>query len=162
MKIIVLSDTHMPTASTKLPHRVTQELKNADLCIHAGDFTAKTVLEDLKKYCPVTCVHGNMDDDSIKRECPETTTTIIENVKIGIFHGHGSSDKILDHIKNTFQEKMHIYIYGHTHKALALHRDGSLFFNPGSPTDHIFAEYNSYGILEISNGTISQKIIHIE
>ena len=40
-------------------------------------------------------------------------------------------------------------------------KDGVLFFNPGSPTDKVFAAYNSYGILEINDKKVEGKIVKI-
>jgi predicted phosphodiesterase len=36
-------------------------LANADLVLHVGDFTALSVLEDLRELAPVEAVQGNMD-----------------------------------------------------------------------------------------------------
>jgi len=36
-----------------------------------------------------------------------------------------------------------------------------IYFNPGSPTDTIFAPYQSYGILEINGKEIKRSIVKI-
>ena len=51
-------------------------------------------------------------------------------------------------------------VFGHSHQPMNEIKDGILHFNPGSPTDKIFAPFNSYGILEI-NDKINGKIIKI-
>ncbi len=48
-------------------------------------------------------------------------------------------------------------VFGHTHQTMNKVIDGTLFFNPGSPTDTIFAPYNSVGFLKVQKkieGTI--------
>ena len=39
--------------------------------------------------------------------------------------------------------------------------DGKIYFNPGSPTDRVFAPYNSYGIIEIKDGKLKRRIVKI-
>jgi predicted phosphodiesterase len=39
-----------------------RRLEQADLILHAGDFTASSVLEELERYAPVAAVFGNMDE----------------------------------------------------------------------------------------------------
>jgi len=41
-------------------------------------------------------------------------------------------------------------------------KDGVLYFNPGSPTDKIFASKNTYGILEITPKGIEGSIVDIK
>ena len=55
---------------------------------------------------------------------------------------------------------MDVIVFGHSHSPVNELRDGILFFNPGSPTDKIFAKYNSYGILTI-NKEIKGEIIRL-
>ena len=52
-------------------------------------------------------------------------------------------------------------IFGHSHEPVNMVKNGVLFFNPGSPTDKIFAKANSYGILEITDKKIEGKILRL-
>ena len=67
-------------------------------------------------------------------------------------------DQIEEHaVKEAFQEKLDVIVFGHSHTPLCEWQEGTLFFNPGSVTDTIFAPYRSCGILEINDevkGTI--------
>ena len=49
MRILVLSDTHVPRMARNIPMAVYDEAKNCDLVLHAGDFTGIGVFERLKK-----------------------------------------------------------------------------------------------------------------
>jgi predicted phosphodiesterase len=53
-----------------------------------------------------------------------------------------------------------VIIFGHSHNGLSLVKNGILYFNPGSPTDKIYAKANSVGIIEI-NDRIEGKIVEI-
>ncbi len=58
--IAVLADTHMPRGPRRLPDRCTQLIAEAEAVIHAGDFTRRSVLDELEALCPrVYAVRGN-------------------------------------------------------------------------------------------------------
>ena len=65
MKVIVISDTHMPKRAKSLPSRLREELKTADMILHAGDWQTKEVYEELKVYAPIEGVCGNVDGQDL-------------------------------------------------------------------------------------------------
>jgi putative phosphoesterase len=68
----------------------------------------------------------------------------------------------VDILKSEFsQEKPDIIIFGHSHVPKNEYIDGTLFFNPGSVTDTVYAPYRSYGIIEIDKGEIKAEIYKI-
>ena len=159
MRIIIISDTHINTPNKALPVQITKNIEESDLCIHCGDFTVYSLIETLKKYTKFIGVCGNMDEPKIQKVLPPQEIITIEGVNIGITHGKGSPYNIIDYLKDKFKNaNLHICLFGHTHQPLNKKIGKTIFFNPGSPTDRIFAEYNSYGILEIDKG----KILRLE
>jgi len=160
MKIMVLSDTHIPRVAHDLPATVYDEIKNVDMIIHAGDFVERSVFEKLKSLKELKAVQGNMDCQSIKDELKTKEVVEIGKFKIGIIHGHGTKKDLMDTVRGEFG-KVDAIVFGHSHEALSIVKDGVLFLNPGSPTDNIFAAYNSYGIIEIDGKKIEGKIVKI-
>lgn len=159
MKIGVISDTHMPARASKLPEKLTDVLKGCDLIIHAGDLTEPSVLEGLKKLSRVEAVLGNMDSHKLSAVLDNKKTLKVEGKKICLMHGYGRPDNLIDTLKKEFsKEKPDIIIFGHSHSPLNECIDGTLFFNPGSATDTVFAPYRSYGIIEILHGKIEASI----
>ena len=159
MKIGVVSDTH----SHIVPQQMLDDFKDVDLIIHAGDFCSVADLKIFTKIGKVRAVFGNMDGLELRQMLPEREIFEVEGLRIGLYHGHGSVEKILDIIKNEFKkDKVNIVIFGHSHHPLNETIDNVLYFNPGSPTDIVRAPYNSYGILEIKNGKVSGKIIKVK
>jgi uncharacterized protein len=159
MQIAVLSDTHIPANCGSLPRRLLDGLKGADLIIHAGDFTELSVIDELKDIAPIECVSGNMDANVIKRQFPDKKILELEKFKIGIVHGYGSPDNIIHYARQTFAgESLNCIIHGHSHLPKIEYIDDMIVFCPGSPTDSIYAPYNSFGWLEISD-KINPKII---
>ncbi|MBI5144682.1 MAG: metallophosphoesterase [Candidatus Omnitrophica bacterium] len=162
MKIGVISDTHIPTAAKELPQEILLALKGVDLIIHAGDLVELSVLEQLKALSVnVKAVYGNMDSAQVKKVLPEKEVFKTGNFKIGLMHGYGHPNNLMDLIPQAFKnDSVDLIIFGHSHQALNERKDNMLYFNPGSPTDKIFAPYNSYGIIEI-NDKIEARIIRI-
>jgi predicted phosphodiesterase len=68
---------------------------------------------------------------------------------------------LLDVLAEEFKsDNVNLIIFGHSHEPLNLKKGDCLYFNPGSPTDKVFAPYNSFGIIEI-NDKIEARIIKI-
>ncbi|MBP7217243.1 MAG: metallophosphoesterase family protein [Candidatus Omnitrophica bacterium] len=162
MKIGVISDTHMPDKTIPLPAKLIEDFKTVDMVIHAGDITSLATLESLKTICPhLKAVRGNMDDPEVRKLYPEKDIIIIGKFRIGVAHGFGPPQGLLTYLEHAFQhDHVHVIIFGHSHKAFNETRNGILFFNPGSPTDSVFAPYKSYGIIEI-NDTIKATIVRL-
>ncbi|MDP2943708.1 MAG: metallophosphoesterase [Candidatus Omnitrophota bacterium] len=163
MMIGVVSDTHIPDRADRIPERILEDFKNASLILHAGDLVELGVLETLRKICPnVKAVQGNMDPASVRKILPEKEVIEINGKRIGLIHGSGHPNKLMDFTGEVFKnEKVDVIVFGHSHTPTNETRAGVLYFNPGSPTDKIFSPYNSYGILEIIDGKIEGKIIRL-
>lgn len=159
MKIGVVSDTH----SKKLPQRLIDDFKQVDLIIHLGDFCEMSDYKRFSEMKPTKAVCGNMDTSEVCRVLPQKQIVECGDCRLGLYHGGGAPNRILETVKKEFKDdKVDAVIFGHSHCPLNEIIDNVLYFNPGSPTDTIFAPYRSYGILEIFNHQIKGKIIKIE
>jgi putative phosphoesterase len=160
MKIGVISDTHIPRAAQELPKEIYAAFKGVDLILHAGDLITISVLDKLSKMARTEAVHGNMDEPEIRKALPAKKIIKAGNFTIGLFHGAGAPFRLINTVKAEFPEKVDAIVFGHSHSPVNEVRDGILFFNPGSPTDKVFARYNSYGILTV-NESIKGEIIKL-
>ncbi len=159
MRILVLSDTH----SDELPKAVLSEIKNVDRIFHVGDFTDIDILNRLKKEKEVFAVYGNMDGMDLRGILPKHLVVKCGDVRIGLFHGEGGPDQLLEKVCDVFkQEKLNAIVFGHSHKPMNEVMDGVLMFNPGSPTDIVRSPFLSYGILEINGSAIKGQIVKIK
>lgn len=164
MRILVISDTHIPVARETLPEIIIQEAKNASLCLHAGDLVTYDVFEKLTSLTKTVAVRGNMDTEEVRKKLPEKEIIEIENIRIGLIHGQGAPSSLISFVEEKFKKDLktlNVIIFGHSHHPLIKKKGEILYFNPGSPTDKFFASYNSYGILEIKGEKIEPKIIKI-
>lgn len=162
IKIAVISDTHLALAED-LPKKLLEALSKVDLILHAGDLISLSVLEKLKKLGPeIHAVWGNMDPPEVRRALPEEKIIEVEGFRIGLTHGSGTPFNLIKTITEKFkEEKLDCIVYGHSHRPYNKTQQNILYFNPGSPTDKVFALYNSYGLLEVGKKIVS-KIVKLE
>lgn len=162
IRIGVISDTHIPSVADRLPERVFAEFRGVDMILHAGDIVAPSVLEALAKLSKVIAVCGNMDRLDICAELPHRTIVEENGCRIGLTHGYGPPEGLLDNVRKEFEsDGVDAIVFGHSHHALNEVIDGVLFFNPGTPTDRRFSHDLSIGLLEIGEKGIKGKIIEL-
>ena len=160
MKILVLSDTHIPIAAQDLPKEIYKAIDDVDMIFHAGDLIDAGVLEKLKSLKETKAVRGNMDSKELCMALNAKEVINIGKFKIGLIHGYGAPSEIMPTVRREF-DKIDVLVFGHSHAAMNIKKDGVLYFNPGSPTDKIFASKNSYGILEVTDKKIEGTIVEI-
>lgn len=162
MRIVVISDTHIHDNGGSLSAKLIEEIKHADMVIHAGDFVSMEILEKIKSLSPdFKAVCGNMDPREICESLPQKIIFKAGKFKIGIMHGYGAPNNLIEVLAGEFRaEKPDIVIFGHSHSAFNEKIDGILFFNPGSLTDKVFAKTNTYGIIELTD-KIEAKIVEL-
>ncbi len=160
MRIVVLSDTHMPRAAEDLPASVYKEIESSDMILHAGDFVETDILNKLRKLKPIRAVCGNMDSQAVRNELKQKEIITIGKFKIGLTHGYGAPAGMIETVASEFTG-VDMIVFGHTHSPISISKGGVMFFNPGSPTDTVFAKINSFGIIEITDDTIKGKIIQL-
>jgi uncharacterized protein len=145
--IVVISDTHMPKGRRKLPEACVEKIREAKALIHAGDFSAASVLEELRELCPVVLgVHGNVDDAELRRELPEALEVELGGRTVAVVHDAGPSKGRLSRLRARFPDADAV-VFGHSHLPLHEEQDGFQIFNPGSPTERRRAPRASMGLL---------------
>ncbi len=159
MKIGVVADTH----SKKLPLQLVRDFKEVAFIIQAGDMCDESGLRQLLEIAEVKGVCGNMDDEKIGKKFPHRCILTCGGCRIGVVHGRGPKDQVVKFVQEEFRdEKVDIVIFGHTHEPFNERIGSVLYFNPGSPTDEIFAPYRSYGMLEVLGKDVQARIIKVE
>ena len=136
------------------------EIKNVDMIFHAGDFIEMKFLDKLRALKELKAVAGNMDCKDIRKELNNKEIITIGKFKIGLIHGYGAPSEIMATVRREF-DKVDVIVFGHSHSTTNVKKEGVLFFNPGSPTDKIFASKNSYGILKVTDKNIEGEIIEL-
>lgn len=159
-----MSDTHLGEVTPAFEAIVERYFSDCDFLLHAGDFVSKAVYEYLKQFMKgrFKGVRGNMDFGDLARVLSPKAVVELQGVKIGLVHGWGAPQGIEDRIAGLFRDEgVRCIVYGHTHNGANLIKGETLFFNPGSPTDTVYARVNTVGYLEIEEGRISGRLIEI-
>ncbi len=168
----LLSDTHVPQSTDRIPDVVLDEFKkrNVDYVFHTGDFTSFEVYEKLIEIFgsdKVVAVRGNMDSDSnLKQTLPEKLEFKIYDFKVLMLHGMGGPNIIIERLikkLDLLNSDYDIVIFGHTHRPVNEKSNGILFFNPGTttPIDNKFTVISSYGYLKITRDAIKPEIVYL-
>jgi uncharacterized protein len=161
VQIAIISDTHMPRGSRRLPDACVERLRAADLILHAGDLMRLPVLAELESYGQVYAVHGNVDDEAVRAALPERRVVEAGGVRIGMIHDAGPAGGRLERLRARFPAA-HAVVFGHSH--LPLHEraaDGFQIFNPGSPTERRRAPVPTMGIARAESGSIAFELVEL-
>jgi uncharacterized protein len=148
----------MPRGARRLPQACLQRLERAELILHAGDFTAASVLVDLGQIAPVEAVAGNMDDADLLAMLPERRVVEVDGARIGMVHLPGPAVGRGERLAAAFPG-CDAVVYGHTHVAEVSRVADMWILNPGSPTERRGARVHSMLVLEIDSGEISPKLV---
>jgi putative phosphoesterase len=155
MRIAVLADTHL---RVRMPVEILDIIKDADLVVHAGDFISGEAYESLKESSKrLVAVHGNSDDNSLKKMLPESASFEAEGVRIGVIHRgrHGTDTTNMRYL--ALEMGVKVLIYGHIHSPVIDQTD-VLLLCPGSPIFPRMAD-PTMAMLEVSDGRVKVDII---
>jgi putative phosphoesterase len=160
--VAVISDTHLPRGTRRIPDACVASLRASDLILHAGDFTSEQVLNTLQELGPpVAAVHGNVDEEALQRALPAVREVDAEGVRIGIVHDAGPADGRIERLRARFP-KSDAVVFGHSHIPLHEQRDGFQIFNPGSPTDKRRQPRFTMGMAEVADGRVRFRIVALD
>jgi putative phosphoesterase len=128
-----------------------RELADADLILHAGDFVAASVLDELRQLAPVEAVYGNMDDAELQATLPERRVVEVEGMRLGLVHIPGPAAGREERLVSWFPG-CDVVVYGHTHVPQLVQNRGAWIVNPGSPTERRRAPRRSMVVARVSDG----------
>jgi putative phosphoesterase len=164
----LIGDTHIPSRVAEIPKKIINDFKEKeiDYLFHLGDFTDLNVYNNLQEIFgedKVIGILGNMDNRQLQKVLPENFELDLYGHKIFLTHGTGGPEGIFERLNKMFDlSNYDIILFGHIHRPYnEKWRDGKLYINPGTPTDRVFTDVNSYGYLRISKDKIEPEIIHI-
>jgi uncharacterized protein len=130
-----------------LPRECLRVLEAADAIVHTGDFTAASVLDDLRAYGPVTAVQGNMDDANLRAALPVRTTVELEGLRMGVVHDGGPAAGRRQRLREAFPD-CDLIAYGHSHMPEMAQEGPAWIVNPGSPTERRRAPEHTMVVVE--------------
>ncbi|HBU83166.1 metallophosphoesterase [Paenibacillus sp. UMB7766-LJ446] len=163
MNIIVISDTHLPRRARTLPEPLLEALANADLILHAGDWSDWDVYKLLSTYAPVEGVAGNTDPPEIGQKLGFSRIVEADGLRLGLVHGHLGAKSTEQNAIHTFAgQQVDAVIFGHSHIPVMHTVNDVLIFNPGSPTDRRRQPQYSFGILTTELGKLQAEHVFFD
>ena len=160
--IAVISDTHLPRGSRRIPDGCLERLRGADLIVHAGDLSDVAVLGDLEALGELHAVYGNIDTAEVRARLPERRVVEAEGARIGVVHDAGPGQGRLKRLRAWFPD-VDAVVFGHSHvPVLERSPDGFAIFNPGSPTERRRQPRHTMGLARVSRGGIYFEIVVLD
>lgn len=161
MKIGLLSDTH-----SYIDDKALTFFKDCQEIWHAGDIGNYSVIEELQKKSAIRAVYGNIDEHSIRPNCPEFQIFTIDDFKVVMTHIGGYPKKYATKIKTLLKkERPQLFISGHSHilKVINDAELGLLHINPGAYGKSGFHKVRTAIRFELNAGKISDlEILEID
>ena len=166
MRLLLISDTHVPTRARDLPDPVWEAVDDADVVVHAGDWMAVTLLDALEARARrlVGC-WGNNDGDEIRARLPEVARVELEGVRLAVTHETGAASGRERRCDAWFGPgsgaPADVLVFGHSHIPWDTTTGGGVrLVNPGSPTDRRRQPACTFMTAEIGGGTLGDVRRH--
>ena len=136
MRLLLISDTHVPRRARDLPAEVWAEVARADVVLHAGDWVVPTLLDALERRARrLVAVWGNNDSDELRRRLPEVARCELGGLRFGVVHETGPAQGRERRCAATYPD-LDVLVFGHSHIPWdTTTATGLRLLNPGSPTD---------------------------
>jgi uncharacterized protein len=160
--ILVLADTHVGTIEL-LPQRLSQLVREADYVVHCGDFIELRVVEELRSLAKhFIGVYGNTDSPEVKELLPAEAFLEIHGKKIAITHPYfgGPPWRLEEELIESYPAA-DIILFGHTHDACSVYKNGILLFNPGQGYQ-MFITQATIGILKLTDEGVEGRLSTID
>lgn len=162
MRLLLLSDTHVPKRARQLPDELLDRIEHADAVVHAGDWVDTGTLDLLERRSRrLIAVYGNNDGPPLRRRLPEVAHAELEGLRFGVVHETGPARNREPRCAERFPG-LDILVFGHSHIPWdSTTADGRLrLLNPGSPTDRRRQPYCTYMTAQVEAGGLSEVTLH--
>jgi putative phosphoesterase len=136
VRLLLTSDTHLPTRARTLPDRLLARMEWADAVIHAGDWVDAATLDLFEARSRLLVgVHGNNDGPELRKRLPEVARAELGGLRFGVVHETGAAQGRENRSAERFPD-LDVLVFGHSHIPWDSTAPGGLrLLNPGSPTD---------------------------
>jgi putative phosphoesterase len=158
-RLLLISDTHIPGRARRLPEAVLRAADAADLVVHAGDWVAASVLDELEQHAEVLGVWGNNDGPELRTRLPEVARRTVDGVRLAVVHETGESRRREARVDAAFPD-IDVLVFGHSHIPWNTVTPGGLrLLNPGSPTDRRRQPAHTMMTATVDAGTLREVVL---
>ncbi|MEV7788173.1 metallophosphoesterase [Streptomyces sp. NPDC088106] len=157
MRLLLMSDTHLPLRAKRLPEQLIDEIPRADVVIHAGDWVDTDTLDLLESRSRrLVAVYGNNDGPGLRARLPETAYAGLGGLRFGVIHETGPAQGREARCAARFPE-LDVLVFGHSHIPWdTTAPTGLRLLNPGSPTDRRRQPHHTYMTATVDGGRLTE------
>ncbi|WP_313543773.1 metallophosphoesterase family protein [Leifsonia aquatica] len=156
MKLLMISDTHVPKRARTLPEQVLAAVDAADVVIHAGDWVDAATLDVLEERSRrLVGVWGNNDGPELRGRLPEVARVELGGLRFAVVHETGPAAGRETRADGDYPDA-EVLVFGHSHIPWdTVSPAGLRLLNPGSPTDRRRQPECTYLTASVADGALS-------
>lgn len=161
MRLLLISDTHVPKRARDMPAQVWDEVARADVVLHAGDWVEVGLLDELEQRAKrlVAC-WGNNDGPELRARLPARADVTLGGVRFTVTHETGASAGRDARMARLYPDT-DVLVFGHSHIPWdSTAATGLRLLNPGSPTDRRRQPHCTYMTATVGDGMLSEVVLH--
>ncbi|MEU8606366.1 metallophosphoesterase family protein [Streptomyces parvulus] len=161
MRLLLMSDTHLPKRAKELPATLMAEVPRADVVLHAGDWVDTATLDLLESRSRrLVAVYGNNDGPALRARLPEVAHADLGGLRFGVVHETGAAQGREARCAARFPG-LDVLVFGHSHIPWDTTAPGGpRLLNPGSPTDRRRQPHCTYMTATAADGTLVDVELH--
>jgi putative phosphoesterase len=161
MRLLLMSDTHIPGRGRRLPDALWREVDAADVVVHAGDWVGVPLLDELQARArQLIGVVGNNDGPELRARLPEVATANLGGVRLAVVHETGPASGRERRCAARFPDT-DVLVFGHSHIPWdTVAPSGLRLLNPGSPTDRRRQPTHTWMTAGIADGRLDDVVLH--
>ncbi|MET9129195.1 metallophosphoesterase family protein [Streptomyces antibioticus] len=161
MRLLLMSDTHLPRRARALPAPLLDEIPRADVVFHAGDWVDTATLDLLESRSRrLVAVYGNNDGPELRSRLPEVAHADLGGLRFAVVHETGPARGREARCAADFPGT-DVLVFGHSHIPWDTMAPGGLrLLNPGSPTDRRRQPHCTYLTATIADGHLTDVTLH--
>ncbi|WP_327418777.1 metallophosphoesterase family protein [Streptomyces sp. NBC_01233] len=161
MRLLLTSDTHVPARARRLPEDLLSAIGEADVVVHAGDWTDEATLDLLEsKSRRLIAVCGNNDGPALRGRLPEVARAELGGLRFAVVHETGPTEGRERRCAARFPDT-DVLVFGHSHIPWdSTAPSGLRLLNPGSPTDRRRQPHHTFLTLTVADGALHDVVLH--
>jgi putative phosphoesterase len=181
MRLVMLSDTHLPARARALPAEIWTAVEEADVVLHAGDWISRDAVDELTARAGrlIGC-YGNNDGPDVRAVLPEVARVTLGGLRFVVVHETGPA-RGREHRMAAAYPDADVLVFGHSHvpwDSTVAHSPGPAgtagagartpstapgtlrLLNPGSPTDRRRQPAATYLTAVVARGRLDDVVLH--